>query len=587
MAPNFELQDMIAPLKRTGRPALADCLTAEVKDFVRRKVIKTGSMALVYEWFVDDPACPEPLREYLLAKMREGKPLNLPRSLRRAANITPEAKAMYRGPRAYGHIGFKCRHNDRVIDPITGEERELMAGDIFISDDESSNFYFWYELTPDEAERRARNGDKLAEKFGVGIGRQTLKTIDARGKWLSTELIARARDSYTAADVLRHFRKVLAEYGMPRICWILEKGIWCATTIDGKRVVVMDECAREEVVAGLSSLGFIVEHVHTSEGKALIEGAFGNFQKAMDLMEVAPTIGRKRGEMEREAKLMRRIQDGVIHPAKGDLPHIDDLLAMQHKAQVFLNGREKFGRIQKGVPDDRWVQDTTTFPLKKLEPKHLGVFMPIKHETEIRQGCAEKKIGGITYRFSCPELFGVLGAKYRVLLAFDETDPAAGAEIYNLEAGRRNDQNYSPGEWIGHAEWEADRVLFGYTDEVGASVDRRKRYHKAFRTAYAGTGIFGKRALKASEARDGRGNVVTISQAHTPTGDQEQKPDRVETTAQRGTTPAARGSHLSPADGLNPRGGLSDADAAPGGRGTTSTRRKIKNRFELLEEVEK
>ena len=487
---------------------MARSLDQDARDALKRKVLKTGSQALTYQWFVDDPRCPDDVREYLL-KMRD--PQSLPMSLRRAAHVTPEAKARYRGAVAYEHIAFKCRHNDVVVDPATDEPRALLAGDIYISDDMSVNHPFWYELPAPEMETRARRGDKLAERHGVAVGRQGLYTIDARGKWLGAELIGRPRDAYTSADVLRHFRQVLAEFGMPRIGWVLEKGVWCANTVDGTpAAVVFDDAARDQIVAGLTSLGFMVEHVHTSEGKALIEGAFGHLQKIMDLLEAAPTIGRIRGEMEREKTLMRRVQTGVVHPADAGLPHIDDLIGWVNKAQVFFNGQRKAGRIQKGVPDERWHNDTMEYPLRKLEPQHMGVFMPLKHETEIRQGCVEKKLNGQLYRFSAPELFATLGCGYRVMVAFDPSDPAAGAELFNLEAGSRNLTNAAPGAWLGHAEWEQDRVLFGYTDEVAQSQARRKRFNGAFRDAYAGTGIFGKRAVRANEQRDGLGNVSRV-----------------------------------------------------------------------------
>ncbi len=377
-----------------GRPAVADCLPPDFADFIRRKAAKCGSMALAYQFCVDDPACPEELREFLVPKLVGEKPLSLPPSLRRVAKVTSELAAALRGPRALGHIGFKSRHSDLVIDPVTGQERKLLAGDIYLSDDMSTNHPFWFNLPDGERETRAGRGDKLAEKHGVAIGRQGLYTIDARGKWLGCDLIGRPTDAYTSADILRHFRRIIADWGMPRIGWILEKGVWLARAIDGEIKVVIDDGAREAVVAGLSSLGFAVIHVSTSEGKALIEGAFAHLQAVLDLLEI-PTIGRVRGEMERVEKVIRRVQTGVIHPAEAGIPYIGEHIKNIQKAMVFCNGKPKFGRIQNGVPDEVWSQDTEAHPLRRLTPEQMGVFMPLKYETRIRQGCVDKQLDGV------------------------------------------------------------------------------------------------------------------------------------------------------------------------------------------------
>lgn len=489
-----------------GRPAVAECLDSESIDFIRRKAAMCGSMALTYQFFVDDPACPPPLRDYLIPKLTSGKPLSMPLSLRRAAQVTPELEAMRLGPTAFGHVGFKSRHNDLVIDPLTGQERKLLAGDLYLSDDMSTNHPFWFNLPDGERETRAHRGDRLAEKFGVAVGRQGLYTNDARGKWLGAELIGRPTDAYTSADVLRHFRRILTEWGMPRIGWILEKGVWMARAVDGGMTVVIDDQARQETVAGLSSLGFDVNHVHTSEGKALIEGAFAHLQAVLDLLEI-PTVGRHRGEMERVEKVMRRVQSGVIHPADAGIPYISDHVENISKGMVFCNGKNKFGRIQNGVPDEVWAHDVLAHPLRELSPEHMGVFMPVKFQTMIRQGCVDKTIDGVLYRFSSPD-FARLGAGYRLAVAFDPGEPAAGAEIYNLETGSRNVDGHKPNAWICHAAHEAELPLFGYSAEVKASGERRKAHRRAFEAAYAGTGLFGKKAGRAIERREADGRLV-------------------------------------------------------------------------------
>lgn len=505
-----------------GRPAVADCLPPDFADFIRRKAAKCGSKALTYKRIVHDRKCPEKLRDYLLPKLLSGKQISLPLSLRRVAEVPPDLAAKYRGDTAYDHIGFKLTHSPTVFDPIAGEFRDLIPGDIFISDDMSLNHYFWCELTDADARTRNDRDRKLAEKHGVFIGRQGLYTIDARGKWLGADLLGRPTDAYTAADILRHFRHVLEDHGMPRIAWILEKGIWMARTINGMTVVI-DDTARGETVAGLSSLGFRVVHVNTSEGKALIEGAFAYLQKTLDFLEV-PTIGRKRGEMERVQRLIRRVHNGSIHPADAGLPYISKMADFVKQAMVLCNGDFKNGVIQAGVPDDEWHRAVTEHPLRLLKPEHMGVFMPVKFSTMINGGHVVKHLEGERYRFTAPELFAVLGSGYRVLVAFDPGEPHAGAEIYNLETGARNIKGFAPNAWIGHADLSPDVPLFGMSSELAESTRRRKAARRAFAIEYRGTGLFGTRAGKASERRMADG---TLARVETNFGDSGRTEDAV------------------------------------------------------------
>lgn len=497
----------LMPDVSTGRPAVAACLDDGAISRLRRQRMKCGSTALTLQHFADDPLCPDELAEFIKTMKN---PHSIPLSLRRAINVTPEMEAKYRGPVHYGHVAFKCRHSDQLIDPVTNEPRDVMAGDMYVSDDMSRNQYFWFELDDKDIETRSNRGDKLAKKFGVALGRQCLWTMDYRGKWLGVSGIGCARDAYTSADVLRHVKNILSQYGKPRLAWIFEKGVWAARTVDGQKIWIPEE-ERFATRAGLKSLGFEVDHVHTSEGKATIEGGFNHLQKAQSLQEDAPDIGRVRGEMEHATKLIARIQAGVVHPAAEGVESLAEAVQNDFKTAVWLNGLPKFGRIQNGIPDQEWFRDVTKSPLRPLTSEEMGTFMPIKIETHIRQGCVEKKIDGRCYRFTCPELFAEIGAGYRMLVCFDDSDPAAGADLYNLETGSRNIKGWRHMEHIGRAEWEKERPLFGYSDEVGESTDRRKRYARAFKTSYAGTGIFGKHAMAVAENRDGEANVTRIA----------------------------------------------------------------------------
>jgi hypothetical protein len=491
-------------------------LTPAGRAEIQKLSIKFKSKALALEVFADSPHCPEPISE---AIKNAKTPYQAPLSLFRAANVTPEVQALYHGPRQAQHIGFKSRHNNLVMDPITKELRPLRAGDIYISDDMSRNKPFWFELPEHDRITRQGRGDKLAAKHGVAIGRQTLCTIDATGKVLGISLIGCARDAYNAADVLRHFRQIYTVNGKPSLAHTLEKGVWASDAIDGTSVVC-DNDEKARLIGHLSQLGFEVQHAHTSEGKALIETFFNHFQKFQSGIAAGVDIGRFRGENERQTKLIQRVQAGTLHPRDAGLEHISEAMENDIAAMNKCNNREKFGRIQYGVPEQRWIVDTSKHPLRKLLPSENGVFMPTKLETKIREGHLEKKIGGTTYRFTISSLFAQLGDGYRLFMCFDETNPQDGAELYNLETGSRNVFNWSPRQYIGHADWSQDRNFYGFTTTDAEGVENSKAHKRAVTTAFASTGLSSRKSI---EQRDGKGKVALVEinktspDAQTPT----------------------------------------------------------------------
>lgn len=471
---------------------------------LRGLAAKCHSAVLALRRAKDWPDCPPGIRSHLEGLFAKGGRIDLPLSLRRLCQVPPEAEAKRKSDTAYGHVALKGRHEAMVRDPRTGKVRELLAGDIYLSDDMSVNHPFWFELPPGETKTRAGRGDKLAEKFGVAVGRQGLYTIDARGKWLGVDLIGRPSDAYTAADVLRHFRHVVRSFGLPRLGWVLEKGVWCARTVDGVRVAVDDDGAQKRIVAGLESLGIEVRHVWTSEGKALVEGAFGNLQNWLDLQE-RPTVGRQRGEMERVEAVLRRVRAGTVHPQDAGLPDIAEELGEIQAAMLRCNETPKNGRIQEGIPDERWARDIEAHPLAMPDGAQWGVFMPWKAETQIRQGHVEATVDGRNYRFTAPEVFAELGSGYRVLMGFDPDDPAAGCCVWNLEKGARNILRVSVGGWLCNAEYSSPMLLWGDDDDARAAHEaRKKRFTRAFTAAWAGTGLWGVGAQKGVERSGAR-----------------------------------------------------------------------------------
>lgn len=482
-----------------GRKSLA----SYVPEAFARKVLairaRCHSATLAWRTALELPDCPAEVRAALAGRFAAGEAVYIPLSLRRLVEVTPELEAKRKSDVEFLHTGLKGRHSDMVIDPRTGCERRLLAGDVYLSDDMSVNHPYWFELPAGETATRAGRGDKLAEKWGVATGRQGLYTVDARGKWLGVDLTGRPSDAYTAADVLRHFRHVVAEHGMPRLGWVLEKGVWCAQSVDGLKVVI-DDGARAATVAGLASLGFEVRHVYTSEGKALVEGAFGRLQDVLDLQE-RPTVGRHRGEMERVEAQMRRVRAGTVHPRDAGLPHITEELAEVRKAMGICNESVKRGRIAQGIPDEVWERDVAAHPLRKPEGEDWGVFFPKKTEVRVFQGHVRASVDGVEFRFTDPELFARLGSGYRVAIGFDPDEPGAGCAVWNLEKGARNAFGFRPGQFMTLAEWSEPAPFWGVDERVEAAAVRKRRFTRAFTTAFAATGVWGTGGKSGLERR--------------------------------------------------------------------------------------
>jgi hypothetical protein len=205
--------------------------------------------------------------------------------------------------------------------------------------------------------------------------------------------------------------------------------------------------------------------------------------------------------MERVEAVLRRVRAGTVHPRDAGVPHISEELEEVRKAMQFLNENVKRGRIANGIPDEVWSRDVDAHPLKALKGDDRSVFMPYKTQAAFRQGHVTATVDGREYRFTDPELAADLGAGYRVAAAFDPDEPEAGCAVWNLERGSANRRRYAPGQFIGMMEYAAPAPFWGENGATAAAAGRRKRFTRAFTTAYAGTGIWGTAARTGLERR--------------------------------------------------------------------------------------
>lgn len=98
--------------------------------------------------------------------------------------------------------------------------------------------------------------------------------------------------------------------------------------------------------------------------------------------------------------------------------------------------------------------------------------------------------------------------------------------MWNLEKGSRNILRASVGGWLCHAEHSAPMLLWGEDDEARAAHQaRKKRFTRAFTTAWAGTGLWGTGARKGVE-RPGAHGETTRRDAASPEARQDAAPPR-------------------------------------------------------------
>ena len=505
---NYRHGQMKDKSRNCGRKAIADVLSEDAKNKLRALYLQTGSEASAVQFFKDDPLCPSEFREYVLNMKARDRIAASIRAVCRA--VTDDVKLRRKGPKAYQNAYTQLRGDTEIMPD--GSERKIQPGDWWEFDDMSVNTPFWYELSDQEAARRAKSGDRLAEKLGVGMGRQVLFCQDlATGKWLGSRFVGRNRDAYRAADILWFFQQLFADYGKPRRGIRLEKGVWKSKAIDGHKFVVPDE-DQKVIIGGLQGMGVEVVHVHSSKGKGHIESGFNHLQRYAETIP-ALNIGRGRGERERETKKVTRSKAGTVHPREIGVMHINIALGEYKKIMVRLNGEKKEGRIQSGIPDVRWFESITENPLREVSLTERGVLMPDKRKLKVREGHLWVKVGGNTLQYTSEAIFR-LGDGYSVMLACDPYDLSEPGYVYNMESGANNHLQLKLGECIGKVTYQEPVPQFNALRRQDSEAKRlRRKFHAESRSAYTSTGIGGKLTSKSSEFRDGEGLIISVDPA--------------------------------------------------------------------------
>lgn len=379
---------------------------------------RTGQVSLALEWFAEHPLCPAPLA----ARLRKGyQPAAFVRHLRR---ITPEVEAMVRGSKNFLHNGLVSRRDHTVLGP-DGLRYALPSGFIVEMDDMSSNTPFF-----------VRHADG-----SVTLSRQGLYARDVHsGRRLAVELIARPREAYRAADILRFVMKLAQDYGKPTVLR-LEKGIWKSRVIAGVTVTpdgvpvpedavvpAADEAEPQLLQQGLAAAGITIQYVTGSHAKGGVESHFRRLQDAIALhTQEYVNLGRHAGEFERNAVALRRARAESHTPEQLGIAPLDTLADRTALAMAWLNGKSKSGPSA----DDKWFAGTAARPLPKPTLLDTAFMMPDQRTLTVTGGKVTATVNGQPLDFRAPALFAQLGDGAKVSIRFDSLQPHLSAAVFD------------------------------------------------------------------------------------------------------------------------------------------------------------
>ncbi len=527
--------EKIAPVKDGGTECEWDFLLKN--EAVKRKLLelyvatmgassarsandrRTAKIATSLKQFVYEPECPPALA----ARLRTGyEPVPFVQFLR--SNVSPEMEAKIRGPKHYQLHGpssvrdWTCRLPD-------GSRFECPAVYTLSADDMSENHPFFVEP----------HGQLPM------LSRQGLYAIWAKHKlWQSVELVARLRESYTAADILRWFYKMcLALGGVPPFVEF-EQSIWKSRkisgfTLDGDWIVEeaiirpgMDTAQKNSITDGLGLCGVKVLY----KTKAHQKHVETHFNKLQDIVAITARqyqcIGRYAGEFEQPGKQLRRVRAGSHHPR--DL----HFASQAELADCIQEAFRRIGEMPSEIPgktraEAHW-EDMDRVGLLPLTPRLFAACLPGEpRKTTLRNGYIQVECRGQVFQYRHQD-FAKLGDGYELFYKFDDTDPNLGCAVFNRtsQSNSANFQHWQPGEFM----FTAAREIPGPKLEVSSApagveiktveqlygtgaVDRgdtiRRSQDKFNATQFRSMPRPGQIAVRSAAARDGKGNVVTVT----------------------------------------------------------------------------
>ena len=480
---------------------------------------RTAKIASTLRHFTYEPECPDKLKTKLMDGYQPTAFVNFLRG-----SVTPEMEAKVRGPKHYQLYG-PSSVRDWTCRLPNGDRFEFPATYGLSADDMSVNHPYFVERS---------DGTTI-------LSRQGLFFLWAKHKlFQAVELVARVRESYTAADILRGFYKASLEMGGVAPFVEFEQSIWAAHMISGWRrdgewlieeTVMRPGMAKEQmdiIVAGLGLCGVKVCYKKSAHTKH-IETHFNPFQT--DLAVIArrfQCIGRYAGEYEYPGKQLRRVRAGSFHPRDLHFAPQADM------ADCIFEAFKRIGEKPSGIKGKtryaaHW-EDLQRVGLLPINDRLFAACLPGElKKTTLRGGYINVTLRGQDYQYR-DERFAALGDGYELFYKIDETNPNAGSAVFNRtpKSNSANFQGWQPGEFMFCAPREipgpklevssapAGVEIFTIEERYGAgAVDRgdtiRRSQDKFVATQFRSMPRPGQIAVRSATARDGRGNVIEVT----------------------------------------------------------------------------
>lgn len=323
-----------------------------------------GSMTLAARLVAQREDIRPELREAIL---REHGPARaskhqLPRTVKRAMQAAPALVTYSRNPRnadvMFGHArGVLRRH--------WAEDRRLRGGEAQSSDDGSINFVVCVPWP--------WGGCRCSDKFGVKVGRfQWLPTADHASDFLPGFTYAiRASGSYRAEDVCGALGRLWRDTVRPDVA-VLERGTW-----ESARVTALCQTAGVEIARSYAPR------------QKLIEGVFNRLWTILSAMP--GQVGRYRGEMERENKLLDQVQAGTLDPRTVFVDVTVAVAALEQAVQFHNRTPIESRQYGKWIPEQRYREDLAAYPRTSLDPALAYLWAPEVSTWTARRGC----VGGM------------------------------------------------------------------------------------------------------------------------------------------------------------------------------------------------
>lgn len=325
---------------------------------------KRGSMTAAARLFAHSPKCSPELREAILREQGPARASKhqLPVMVKRAMMAAPALVAHSRNPRdadvMFGHARGTLRKH-------WSEDRRLWAGERMSADDGSVNFvvcvpWRW-------------GGCKLSDRFGVKVGRfQWLPINDDASDFVpGWSFVIRPTGAYRAEDVCGLLGRAWRDTVRPDLA-VLERGTW-----ESERVTTL--CA---------AAGVKIYRSHKPRQKC-IEGVFN---RLWTILSVLPgQVGRYRGEMERENKLLAAAQAGTIDPREHFVDVTVAMTALEAAVRFHNDTPLESKQYGKWIPSARWREDLAAHPRPSLDASMSYLWAPEVRTWTVRRGC----VGGM------------------------------------------------------------------------------------------------------------------------------------------------------------------------------------------------